>query len=50
MLMDDLEKGTWILNSIKHLSRVQTNVPELSYFEATEQSGKAGMLLARTRR
>jgi hypothetical protein len=45
--MDELEKGTWILNSIKHLSQVRTNVPELSYFEATEQSGKAGMLLSR---
>jgi hypothetical protein len=47
VLMDELQKGTWILNSIKHLSQVQTNVPELSYFEATEQSGKAGMLLGR---
>lgn len=45
--MDKLEKGTWILNSIKHLSEIRSNVPELSYFEATEQSGKAGMLLAR---
>jgi hypothetical protein len=45
--MGELEKGTWILNSIKHLSQIQTNVPELSYFEATEQSGKAGTLLGR---
>ena len=45
--MQKLQKGTWIINSIKHLSMIRTNAPELAYFEATEQSGKAGLLLAR---
>lgn len=45
--MDDLTKGTWIVNSSKHLLNLRTNTLELSYFEATELSGKAGMLLAR---
>ena len=41
------EKGTWIVNSAKHIVSLRTNTPELSYFEVTEQSGKAGLLLAR---
>ena len=45
--MDDLTTGTWIINSTKHLLGVRANTPELSYFEATELSGKAGMLLSR---
>lgn len=45
--MDDLTKGTWIVNSIKHLLSIRTNTPELSYFDVTELAGKAGMLLAR---
>lgn len=40
--MDKLLKGTWVVNSIKHLLNVKPNTPELSYFEATEQAGKAG--------
>lgn len=45
--MDKLLKGTWIVNSIKHLINVKSNTPELSYFEATEQAGKTGLLLGR---
>lgn len=45
--MDELTKGTWVVNSVKHLVGLRTNTPELAYFEATELSGKAGMLLAR---
>ena len=45
--MDDLTKGTWVVNSVKHLVGLRTNTPELAYFEATELAGKAGMLLSR---
>jgi hypothetical protein len=45
--MNKLEKGTWIVNSIKHLLKVRTNTPELAYYEATEVAGKAGLLLSR---
>ncbi|HEY0365865.1 MAG TPA: hypothetical protein VGC73_05280 [Pyrinomonadaceae bacterium] len=45
--MDELTKGTWVVNSVKHLVGLKTNTPELAYFEATELSGKAGMLLSR---
>jgi len=45
--MEPFEKGTWIVNSAKHITRLRTNTPELSFFEATEQAGKAGLLLAR---
>lgn len=45
--MDKLLKGTWVVNSIKHLLNVKPNTQELSYFEATEQAGKTGLLLGR---
>jgi len=45
--MDKLTKGTWIVNTIKHLSEFKQDVPELNYYEATEQAGKAGALLGR---
>jgi hypothetical protein len=45
--MDKLTKGTWIVNTIKHLSEFKQNIPDLYYYEATEQAGKAGSLLAR---
>lgn len=45
--MDKLLTGTWVVNSIKHLLNVKSYTPELSYFEATEQAGKAGLLLGR---
>ncbi|KAF6616174.1 hypothetical protein H7K28_12620 [Paenibacillus polymyxa] len=45
--MDQLTKGTWVVNSNKHLMQIKANTSELSYFEATEQSGKAGTLLGR---
>ncbi|WP_080837099.1 hypothetical protein [Cohnella massiliensis] len=45
--MDKLTKGTWIVNTIKHLAEIKQNTTELTYFEATEQAGKAGALLGR---
>lgn len=45
--LDELSKGTWIVNSTKHLGEFKANTPELSFFEATEVSGKAGIILAR---
>ena len=45
--MDELRKGTWLVNSGKHLTRLRTSTPELDFFGATELSGKAGALLAR---
>lgn len=45
--MDDLTKGTWIINSLKQINRIRTDAPELEYFEATQLSGKAGNLLSR---
>ena len=45
--MDELTKGTWIINSIKQIKRIRSDAPELSYFEATEIAGKAGTLLSR---
>ncbi|QMV42667.1 hypothetical protein [Cohnella cholangitidis] len=46
-MMDQLTKGTWVVNSNKHMMQIKANTAELSYFEATEQSGKAGTLLGR---
>lgn len=31
--MNDLTKGTWLINSHKHLLSVRPNTPEFSYFE-----------------
>ena len=45
--MNSFEKGTWIVNSAKHIVNLKTSTSELSFFEATEQAGKAGLLLAR---
>ncbi len=45
--MDKLTKGTWIVNTIKHLSDVRQDTLELDLFGATEQAGKAGLLLSR---
>ena len=45
--MDKLTKGTWIVNTVKHLAELKQNTTELSFFEATEQSGKAGAFLGR---
>lgn len=45
--MDKLTKGTWVVNTIKHLGDLKQNTSELSYFEATEQAGKAGAFLGR---
>lgn len=45
--MDKITKGTWLINSTKHLLDAKTNTLELNSFEATEQCGKAGILLGR---
>ncbi|EEH99445.1 hypothetical protein CSBG_03071 [Clostridium sp. 7_2_43FAA] len=45
--MDKITKGTWIINSTKHLLSTKQTALELNSFEATEQSGKAGILLGR---
>lgn len=45
--MDKLTKGTWLINSTKHLTNTKITTIELNNFEATEQSGKAGILLGR---
>lgn len=45
--MDELTKGSWIINSGKHLLKVRANTPELINFEATAFSAKAASLLAR---
>jgi hypothetical protein len=45
--MDELRRGTWMVNTSKHLNTVRADSEELIYFEATEQAGKAGNLLAR---
>lgn len=45
--MDKITRGTWLINSTKHLVDAKTTTLELNCFEATEQSGKAGILLGR---
>lgn len=45
--MDKLTQGTWIVNTVKHLTEIKQNTSELSYFEATEQAGKAGTFLSK---
>jgi hypothetical protein len=45
--VDELTKGTWIVNTVKHLSELKQYTSELSFFEATEQAGKAGAFLGR---
>jgi len=45
--MDNITKGTWLINSTKHLLDTKSTTLELNCFEATEQSGKAGILLGR---
>ncbi|MEN1990685.1 hypothetical protein [Paenibacillus hubeiensis] len=45
--MDNLTKGTWLVNSANHLVQVKSTAAELSYFEATAQAGKAGNFLSR---
>ena len=38
--MDDLIKGSWIVNSIKHFDKYSPSTPELQFFEATEIAEK----------
>lgn len=45
--MDELTRGTWIVNTVKHLGEIKQNTSELAFFEATEQAGKAGAFLGR---
>ena len=45
--MDKITKGTWIINSTKHLLTTKPTALELNSFEVTEQAGKAGILLSR---
>ena len=45
--MDKLTKGTWIVNTVKHLAELKQYTTELTFFEATEQAGKAGAFLGR---
>lgn len=45
--MDKLTKGTWIVNTVKHLAELKQYTSELAFYEATEQAGKAGAFLGR---
>ena len=45
--MDRLEKGAWIINTVKHTSGVRTDTIELNEIGITERAGKAGVLLGK---
>ena len=45
--MDNLEKGSWIINTIKHTTGVRTDTVELNDLEVTERAGKSGILLGK---
>lgn len=45
--MDDLTKGTWIVNSQKLLQGIRDDIPDKFELDATDVSGKAGALLSR---
>ncbi len=45
--MDNLEKGSWIINTVKHTTGVRTDTVELNDLEITERAGKAGILLGK---
>ncbi|PJN64563.1 hypothetical protein PAEAM_06490 [Paenibacillus sp. GM1FR] len=45
--MDKLTKGTWLVNTTKHICNIKNDTQELSFYEATEQAGKAATLLSR---
>lgn len=45
--MDKIEKGSWIINTIKHTEGVRTDTLELNELEVTERAGKAGILLGK---
>ncbi|ERK28420.1 hypothetical protein [Clostridium intestinale] len=45
--MDKITKGTWIINSTKHLLDTKKTTLELNSFESTEEAGKTGILLGR---
>ena len=45
--MDKIEKGSWIINTVKHTEGVRTDTLELNELEVTERAGKAGILLGK---
>lgn len=45
--MDNLEKGSWIINTVKHTAGVRTDTVELNDLEVTERAGKSGILLGK---
>lgn len=44
---DLLKKGTWIVNTAKHIVDLKTSTVELAAIETTEEAGKAGLLLSK---
>lgn len=45
--MDNIRKGSWIVNTVKHTSKVRTDTIELNKLGVTEKAGKCGMLLGK---
>lgn len=45
--MDNIEKGSWIINTVKHVTGVRNDTVELNALEVTEKAGKAGILLGK---
>jgi hypothetical protein len=43
---DALRKGTWLLNTAKHLRGFRSDAPEVSAYSTTDEAAKAGSLLA----
>lgn len=45
--MDKINKGSWIINTTKHLDGYKNNAYELDNFESTSFAGKSGILLSK---
>ena len=45
--MDELTKGSWIINTVKHIAGVRTDTIELNDLAITERAGKSGILLGK---
>ncbi len=45
--MDKITKGVWVINTVKHTSKVRTDTLELNNLAVTEKAGKCGMLLGK---
>lgn len=45
--MDKINKGSWIINTTKHLDGYKNNAYELDNFESTSFAGKASILLSK---